>query len=124
MVDRPSIIGSELKVIGTLVSSGDLTIDGNVEGGVRAKGRVIVNQGGKITGNLYAEEATLKGSIEGSVFAKIVHLSLTCRLKGDLLYSRLAIEQGAYFNGNCRHSDDPASKVPEVKLSRSVAHAG
>jgi cytoskeletal protein CcmA (bactofilin family) len=124
MVDRPSIIGPELNVIGTLVSSGDLTIDGNVDGDIRAKGHVTINQGGKIAGNLYAEEATLKGSIEGGVFARIVRLGSTCRLKGDILHSQLAIEEGAFFDGNCRHSENPASKAPELKLSSGVAHAG
>ena len=89
MVDRPSIIGPELKVIGALVSSGDLTIDGNVDGDIRAKGHVTINEGGKIAGNLYAEEVTLKGSVEGGVFAKIVRLGSTCRGVVSLIRTRL-----------------------------------
>jgi cytoskeletal protein CcmA (bactofilin family) len=124
MVDRPSIIGPELNVIGTLVSSGNLTIDGNVDGEIRAKGHVTINQGGRIAGNLYAEEVTLKGSVEGGIFAKIVRLGSTCRLKGDILHSQLAIEEGALFNGNCRHSENPALEAPKLKFGRGVAHAG
>ena len=116
MADRPSIIGPELEVIGTLVSSGDLTIDGNVAGDIRAKGHVTINQGGKIAGNLYAEQITVRGNIEGGIFAKTVHLGSTCRLKGDILHAQLAIEEGAFFDGNCRHSENPASKAPELKL--------
>ena len=120
MADRPSIIGPELEVIGTLVSAGDLAIDGNVKGDIRAKGHVTINQHGKIAGNLYAEQITVKGNVEGGIFARIVHLGSTCRLKGDILHAQLAIEEGAAFNGNCRHSDNPASKAPELKTAAAA----
>jgi cytoskeletal protein CcmA (bactofilin family) len=118
MADRPSIIGPELNVIGTLVSDGDLAVDGSVDGDIRAKGHVVINQGGKILGNVYAEEATVKGSIEGGIFAKNVRLGATCRLKGDILHAQLAIEEGAFLDGNCRHAENPASKAPELKARR------
>jgi cytoskeletal protein CcmA (bactofilin family) len=120
MADRPSIIGPELEVIGTLVSNGDLAVDGNIKGDIRAKGHVTVNQAGKIAGNLYAEQITVKGNVEGGVFAKTVHLGSTCKLKGDILHSQLAIEEGASFNGNCRHSDNPAAKAPELKSANGA----
>ncbi|HEX3486225.1 MAG TPA: polymer-forming cytoskeletal protein [Micropepsaceae bacterium] len=115
MADRPSVIGSELEVIGTLVSAGDLSVDGKVSGDIRAKGHVTINQGGKVLGNLYAEQITVMGDIEGGVFAKTVHLGATCHVKGDLLHARLAIDGGASFEGNCRHSENPASQAPEIK---------
>ncbi len=120
MADRPSIIGPELEVIGTLVSSGDLAIDGNVKGDIRAKGHVTINQAGKFAGNLYAEQATVRGNVEGGVFAKTVHLGSTCRLNGDILHAHLAIEEGASFNGNCRHAENPASKAPELKSANGA----
>src|SRR5258708_31556864 len=124
MADRQSIIGPGLEVVGTLISSGDLTIEGNVSGDIRAKGHVTVNQGGKIDGNLYAEQITVRGNVEGGVFAKTVHLGSTCRLKGDILHAQLAIEEGAFFDGNCRHAENPVSKAPELKLnSGSVPEA-
>lgn len=121
MADRPSIIGPELEVIGTLISSGDLTIDGNVNGDIRSKGHVTINQGGKIDGNLYAEQITVRGNVEGGVFARTVHLGATCRLKGDIHQAQLAIEEGASFNGNCRHSDNPMAQAPEMKRNGSAA---
>jgi cytoskeletal protein CcmA (bactofilin family) len=120
MVDRPSIIGPELEVIGTLVSSGDLAIDGNVKGDIRAKGHVTINQAGRFAGNLYAEQITVRGNVEGGVFAKTVHLGSTCRLKGDILHAQLAIEEGATFDGNCRHAENPASKAPELKTGNGT----
>ena len=70
MADRSSIIGAELEVIGTLVSSGDLSIDGNVNGDIRAEGHVTISPGGKIVGDVYAEQITVRGNVEGGVFAK------------------------------------------------------
>ena len=120
MADRSSIIGAELELIGTLVSSGDLSIDGRVNGDIRAKGHVTISQGGKIVGNLYAEQITVRGNVEGSVFAKTVQLGSTCRLKGDILHAKLAIEEGAIFEGNCRHSENPVPSAPEMTPSSSA----
>jgi cytoskeletal protein CcmA (bactofilin family) len=120
MADRSSIIGAELELIGTLVSSGDLSIDGNVSGDIRAKGHVTISQGGKIIGNLYAEQITVRGNVEGGVFAKTVHLGSTCRLKGDILHTKLAVEEGAIFDGNCRHSENPVPMAPELTPSNST----
>jgi cytoskeletal protein CcmA (bactofilin family) len=120
MADRSSIIGAGLELIGTLVSSGDLSIDGRVNGDIRAKGHVTISQGGKIVGNLYAEQITVRGNVEGSVFAKTVQLGSTCRLKGDILHAKLAIDEGAIFEGNCRHSENPVPSAPEMTPSSSA----
>jgi cytoskeletal protein CcmA (bactofilin family) len=120
MADRTSIIGVELELVGTLVSSGDLSIDGNVKGDIRAKGLVTISPGGKVVGNLYAEQITVRGNVEGGVFAKAVQLGSTCRLKGDILHAKLSIEEGAIFDGNCRHSDNPVPTATEMTASSST----
>ena len=120
MADHNSIIGAELELVGTLVSSGDLSIDGNVKGDIRAKGHVTISPGGKVVGNLYAEQITVRGNIEGGVFAKAVQLGSTCRLKGDIVHARLSMEEGAIFDGNCRHSDNPVPAAPETMPSSSA----
>jgi len=31
-------------------------------------------------------------------------------VEGDILHEALAVETGAFFEGNCRHSDDPLAE--------------
>jgi cytoskeletal protein CcmA (bactofilin family) len=34
-------------------------------------------------------------------------------VEGNILHEALAVEIGAYFEGNCRHSDNPLANAPE-----------
>ncbi|HXI99760.1 MAG TPA: polymer-forming cytoskeletal protein [Micropepsaceae bacterium] len=110
----PSIISAELIVRGTLISAGDVQVDGRVDGDIRAAGLVIGDKA-IITGDVYAEEATVRGRVEGSIRARKVQLCATCHVEGNILHEALSVESGAFFEGNCRHSDNPLADAPDVK---------
>ena len=105
----PSIISGDLVVKGTLVSAGDLQIDGRVEGDIRAGGLVIGDKA-SIEGDIIAEEATVRGHVQGSIRARKIQLCSTGRVQGNILHEALSMEAGAYFEGNCRHSDNPLAE--------------
>jgi len=107
----PSIISAELSVRGTLVSAGDIQVDGRVDGDIRATS-LVVGEKATILGDIYAEEATVRGRVEGSIRARKVHLCATCKVEGNILHEALSVEAGAFFEGNCRHSDNPLADAP------------
>ncbi len=107
----PSIISAELIVRGTLVSAGDIQIDGKVDGDVRANSLVIGDKA-ILVGDVYAEEAVVRGRVEGSIRARKVQLCATCHVEGNILHEALQVEIGAFFEGNCRHSDNPLADAP------------
>jgi len=47
-------VSSEAKVVGDLICNG-LTVDGEVKGDVYCTGKVLLNEGAKVTGNIYAK---------------------------------------------------------------------
>ena len=102
----PSIISADLVVNGTLSSSGDIQIDGRVEGDVHSAGLVIGDKA-FIHGEVLAEEVTVRGRVQGSIRARKVLLASTCHVEGNILHEAFAVETGAFFEGNCRHSDNP-----------------
>ena len=108
----PSIISADLIVRGALFSAGDVQIDGRVDGDIRAGG-LIVGEKAVIVGDVYAEEIVVRGRVEGGISARKVSLSSTCHVEGNILHEALAVEIGAYFEGNCRHSDNPLANAPE-----------
>jgi cytoskeletal protein CcmA (bactofilin family) len=117
----PSIISGDLVVRGTLVSNGDVQIDGRIEGDVRA-GALVIGEKAHIEGDVYAEDAIVRGSVHGSIRARKIQLCSTCRVEGNILHEALAMEAGAYFEGNCRHSDNPlAEEEPRVLASKPMA---
>jgi len=115
----PSIISGDLIVSGTLTSSGDMQIDGRVEGDIRSAGLVIGDKA-EIHGEIYAEDLTVRGKVIGSIRARKVLLCATSHVEGDILHEAFAVESGAFFEGNCRHSDNPLA-TPEKTSSRKLA---
>src|SRR5471032_976429 len=102
----PSILSADTAVTGTLVSAGDMQIDGRVEGDVRSVSLVIGDKA-EIHGEIIAEDVTVRGRVVGRIRARRVLLAATSHVEGDILHEAFAVESGAFFEGNCRHSDNP-----------------
>jgi len=118
-----SVISAELIVRGTLISAGDVQVDGKVDGDIRAAG-LVIGEKAIIVGDVYAEEATVRGRVEGSIRARKVQLCATCHVEGNILHEALSVETGAYFEGNCRHTDNPLADAPEAEISPSKSAHG
>jgi cytoskeletal protein CcmA (bactofilin family) len=110
----PSIISSDLVVQGTLSSSGDVQIDGRVEGDVHSAG-LVIGEKAHIEGEVFAEDVTVRGHVQGSIRARKVLLCSTCHVEGNILHEAFAVEAGAFFEGNCRHSDNPLAEEDSHK---------
>ena len=108
----PSLISADLVVNGTLTSTGDIQIDGRVEGDVHSSGLVIGDKA-FINGEVFADDVTVRGRVQGGIRARKVLLAATCHVEGNILHEAFAVEAGAFFEGNCRHSDNPLAEEPQ-----------
>ena len=106
----PSIISTDLVIVGTLTSTGDVHIDGRVDGDIRS-GSTTLGEKASFEGEIVAEEVTIRGRFKGAIRARKVSLAGTGHVEGTILHEKLAVEAGAFFEGNCRHSADPLSEV-------------
>ena len=106
-----SVIGADLSITGNLESTGEVQIDGEVQGDVHA-GRIVVGEQAMITGALIADEIVIGGNVQGSIRGNNVTFQAASRIEGDVFHKTLTIEQGAYFEGKSRRSNDPMS-VPQ-----------
>src|SRR3954468_24550584 len=102
----PSILSADAVITGTITCAGDMQIDGRVEGDVRSVS-LVIGEKAKIRGKIFAEEVTVRGRVVGRIRARKVQLAATSHVEGDILHEAFAVESGAFFEGNCRHSDDP-----------------
>jgi cytoskeletal protein CcmA (bactofilin family) len=119
----PSIISADLVVAGSLKSEGDIQIDGTVEGDVHSAG-LVIGEKANIQGEVFADDITIRGRVLGRIRARKVHLAATAHVEGDILHEAFAVEAGAFFEGNCRHSDNPladAAKKPVVQPAAAPA---
>jgi len=112
-----TLVGFGSQVRGDLEVNGSVHIAGRVEGSVTATGFVTVAETGVVKGGIEGEHAVIHGRVGGDVVVKgKVLLGSKARLKGDITASRLAIEDGAVFEG---HSNMIAE--PDISVSESNA---
>ncbi|MDX2288835.1 MAG: polymer-forming cytoskeletal protein [Hyphomicrobiaceae bacterium] len=116
----PSIIGPDLTIHGNLTSRGQVQIDGEVEGDIRGT-HIIVGEKARITGAIIGEEVVVRGNVMGSIRGKRVMLQAHSHVEGDIYHQALAIEQGAFFEGKSRRSDDPLATAPAGEMPPMVA---
>jgi cytoskeletal protein CcmA (bactofilin family) len=108
-----SVIGPDLAVAGNLESAGEVQIHGEVQGDIKAE-RIVVGAQGQISGTLIANEIVVGGSVIGSVRGNDVTFQTGSHIEGDVFHRSLTIEQGAFFEGKSRRSNDPMSVAVEL----------
>ena len=107
-----SFIGGEVSITGNIGASGDLHLDGAVQGDI-ACGSLTVGANGQVRGNVMAQRATIAGAIEGSVVATELVIEKTARIAGDVSYESISIETGARVDGRLSQK---AATTGELKL--------
>ncbi|HVO02340.1 MAG TPA: polymer-forming cytoskeletal protein [Candidatus Cybelea sp.] len=111
----PSIISPDLRINGDLVCSGDVQIDGWVEGDIQSR-NVVVGESATVHGAVQAENVKICGAVNGQIRADNVTLEKTARVTGDILHKSLSIEQGAFLEGMCKRID--ASPAPQLSVAK------
>ena len=102
-----SVIGTDLTILGeniTIISQNKLQVDGDIRGNVHGKQVVI--------GTVCAEKVEVRGGVRGSIRGISVALHSSAQVEGDITHQRLAISEGAHFDGRVRKSNDTSELTP------------
>lgn len=106
----PSIISSDVRIKGDLVSPGEVQLNGTIEGDLRC-GRVTIGEEGSVLGTVTADTIVVKGTVMGTIQARRVELLKSAKVVGDICHEGLSIENGAYIEGRCTHVEDPLDEA-------------
>jgi cytoskeletal protein CcmA (bactofilin family) len=101
-----SILSADLTVVGNLRTTGDIQVEGTVEGDIRAH-LLTVGESATIRGEIVADDIVVNGRVIGRVRGLKVRLTSTARVEGDIIHKTIAIESGAHFEGSVQRQDDP-----------------
>ena len=97
-----TMIGPDAKIKGPINLEQGIIIYGQIYGDVITKGSIRVAKDGIVQGNVRGSNVILGGTIIGHVKSEdSVILKKTSKLKGDISYRKLHIEDGAQFEGQC-----------------------
>jgi len=111
--EEATVISKGVKIEGKLSCSGNIRLDGEVQGDISSQGVVIIGEFGKVNGQINADNITIGGKVTGTVKAKDkVVLESKANLKGDITTKALMVEAGAVFNGNTKMGDSGNFSTP------------
>ena len=119
-----SVLSSDLTILGNVRTSGDIQVEGVVEGDIRAH-LLTVGESATIKGEIVADDIVVNGRVVGRVRGLKVRLTSTARVEGDIIHKTIAIESGAHFEGSVQRQEDPLSNgAPKVAQVPPAAAAG
>lgn len=107
----PSIIGTDLEITGNVISKGEIQIEGEIQGDIHCAS-LVVGEKAAVYGAVVAQEIIVHGRVTGAVRGMKVTLEASSCVEGDIYHKSLAIQQGAFFEGKSRRSDNPLADVP------------
>ena len=108
------MLSSDLTITRQRPLSGDIQVEGNVEGDIRAQ-MLIVGESATVKGEVIAEEVVVHGRVVGRLRGLKVRLSASARCEGDIVHKTIAIESGAHFEGSVQRQDDPLGKPARTR---------
>lgn len=117
-----SVLSSDLTITGNIHTSGDILIEGQIEGDVHAH-LLTVGDTATVRGEVVADDIVVNGHVLGRVRGLKVRLTSTAKVEGDIIHKTIAIESGAHFEGSVQRQEDPL-KSAGAKPKAIAAPAG
>lgn len=101
-----STLSSDIVIKGDIKSTGDIIVEGTVEGDIRAH-QLTIGEGATVKGEVVGDDVVINGRIIGRLRGLKVRLTSSARVEGDIIHKTIAIESGAHFEGSVQRQDDP-----------------
>ena len=123
-----SLIDGGVEIVGDVLITDGLRIDGRVQGEVRsrpdARGLLVLSEKGSIEGSVKVHDAVINGTIKGDLEVEhFLELQPGARITGNISYRRLRMECGASVDGRlqciCEQVAERATNDNVVTLARA-----
>src|SRR5580765_4992968 len=93
-----NVLSSDVEIKGNLKFSGELTLEGKLEGEVNSDGLLQLGESGTVNGNVNVSSVIVRGKINGNVTAKDkIEIKSKAEVFGDVRAAKLVIEEGVTF---------------------------
>lgn len=97
-----AFIGRGCKVVGSLIFTGPVELDGEIDGEIVAKDRLTIGESAIIKAKISGSEILVKGTVTGDIVAsKALTLKKPAKIVGNISSAVLSIEEGVVFEGKC-----------------------
>lgn len=119
-----TIVGVGSSFRGTLMVSGTLRIDGEVEGDILNCDRLEIGEHGLMRADIEVKEAVIEGRVLGNVRALgRLEMRAGAHVEGDVAAVGVLMEPGVYFTGRCTMLESGSEGVQlGTEFSRTREH--
>ncbi len=100
----PSVITSDVHLLGNLVSESVVDFSGTIDGNIHCDVLTLRSEG-TVKGEIVANIVNIHGTVKGLIRAKTVNLLASCKVEGIIIHEQLSIEDGAFVDGKFKRSD-------------------
>jgi cytoskeletal protein CcmA (bactofilin family) len=111
--DFPTILGPDASFKGDLTYDKGMRLQGKFEGNIMTPGRLHVTKEAKMQADVDAGAIAIEGDVKGKLSASDrVELKNSARYEGDLVASKLVVDEGAVLNGHVTVGPDAIKGKP------------
>ena len=97
-----TLIGDHCSIIGSLTVNGLIKIDGCIDGDIFCEDDVILDEPGRINGNIVCNNAYINGILHGNICCKdTLSIEASGKVNGDISVKKLVISEGGILDGKC-----------------------
>ena len=117
-----TILGQGCKFKGEIELKGTIRVDGEFEGKVECPDTLIIGKSGVVKANVEVKNAIIGGKLIGNIKAtNKIELQTGSHVQGDIETVRLVIDEGVFFEGNCRMGETtkPQSRPAERSFAKT-----
>ncbi|MCU0782202.1 MAG: polymer-forming cytoskeletal protein [Akkermansiaceae bacterium] len=111
-----NILSTDVEVKGTIRFTGELVVDGKIEGEVSSDGNLTIGENARFRAQIRTATVVVYGKVEGNITATDrVDLKASAEVVGDIKAKVLTIEAGAVFIGKStvgNSAQAPAEAAP------------
>jgi cytoskeletal protein CcmA (bactofilin family) len=120
-----NVLNSDVEIKGNIKFSGELTLDGKLEGEIQTDGTLQLGDSATINGNIAAQSVIVRGKVHGNIHAREkIEIKSKAELFGDIRASKLVIEEGVTYVGKTEVNPNKVSPTaPPVRTTETPKNA-
>ena len=116
---RPrSVVSSDLKIDGNLMTTGELEVSGKIKGEIGAA-TMVLHPTADIEGQISAGDLVTNGTLTGTVSASKIAIGSTAVVQGELTCEIIEVSAGARIDGRINHV--PGKRAQSQSKAEQIA---
>ena len=98
-----STLAKDIKINGSLESTDYIDFSGKLTGTIKSS-TINLKPGSYVNGTVTADTVTVEGEVDGDIQAKDIYVKSTAKIKGNIRYQNIDIQNGSIINADLFYS--------------------